>query len=43
MKAKTYLFRSIPSDLWRKFKMLCAQQDITIRDKLIELIKKEIS
>ena len=39
---KTITVRDIDSDNWTKFKILCLTENITISDKLNEILKKEI-
>jgi len=34
--------KEIPGELYREFKAVCARQGMTIKDKVIELMKKEI-
>ena len=33
---------NIPDDLWHKFKILCVTQKKSLREKLLEMIQKEI-
>ena len=34
--------RNVPKDVWREFKILCAEQDISMNRKIIELATKEV-
>ena len=33
---------NIPDELWHKFKILCVTQKKSLREKLLEMIQKEI-
>jgi hypothetical protein len=37
-----YLLRDIPDDLWKKLKLLCVGEEISIREKIQELIEEEV-
>lgn len=39
---KAVIFRGIPPRLKAKFKALCAGQQVTMQDKIIELMQNEI-
>lgn len=34
--------RNIPENVWKQFKILCIEEDISLTAKLLELIKKEL-
>ena len=34
--------RNIPPDMWKKFKHLCIEQDISVNKKLLQLVRKEV-
>ena len=40
---KTITVRDIDFEAWKKFKILCLTENITISDKLNEILKKEIN
>jgi len=37
-----YPLRNIPEDLWHRFKVLCAEESVSVREKIQELIEDEI-
>ena len=37
-----YLLKNIPNDLYRKFKVLCAEQELTIKDKFMGFMEDEV-
>ncbi len=37
-----YLLRDIPDDLWKKLKLLCVGEEVSIREKIQELIENEV-
>jgi|APSaa5957512622_1039677.scaffolds.fasta_scaffold449723_1 hypothetical protein len=34
--------RNIPPDLWRKFKLLCVHQDISMNQKVLDLVREAV-
>jgi len=38
-----YRITNIREELWHKFKVLCVLDKVSMRDKLIELIEKEVA
>lgn len=38
-----YTIKEFPDDIWKKFKAKCALEGVTIKDKLLQLIKEFIS
>ena len=39
---KTTLIRNIPEDLWHQFKILCAHQDISMNQKVLDLVREAV-
>jgi len=37
-----YPLRNIPEALWHKFKVLCAEESVSVREKIQELIEDEV-
>ena len=37
-----YILKNIPDDLWKKFKLKCVKREVSMKDRLIELIKKDV-
>ena len=37
---KTIIFKNIPKDIHRKFKMICAEKGITMREAFIQFMIK---
>ena len=37
-----YTLREIDKTLWKKFKAKCALEEVTIKDKLLQLIKEYV-
>jgi hypothetical protein len=36
------IVKGVPDKLWREFKSKCALQGVTAKDKIIELIRREV-
>lgn len=36
----TYVIREIPVSLWKAFKVKCAKNEVSMREKITELIKE---
>lgn len=41
-KKLTYTLREIDPDIWRAFKVKCAQDEISMREKMSELIEEYV-
>jgi len=37
-----YPLRNIPEALWHRFKVLCAEESVSVREKIQELIEDEV-
>ena len=37
-----FRLRNIPENVWKQFKILCLEEDTTLTQKLMELIRKEL-
>lgn len=40
MEEKEYLLKKIPEDLWQKVKIKAIQEDVVIRDVIIQLLRE---
>ena len=38
-----YRIANIPEELWHRFKVLCVLEKVSMREKLIELVEKEVA
>jgi hypothetical protein len=36
------MIKGVPEELWRQFKSVCALEGKTVKDKIIELVEKEV-
>ena len=34
---------NVPEDVWKAFKKMCAEKDVTMRQKLIDLVTREVN
>jgi len=37
-----YILRDVDDDVWRRFKVVCAQKSTSIRDEILSLIRSDI-
>jgi hypothetical protein len=37
-----FRLRNIPENLWKQFKILCLEEDTTLTEKLLRLIREEL-
>jgi hypothetical protein len=41
--AKTYILRALPTDLWKRFKLMSAQEETPMRTTILRLIAEHVA